>query len=418
MNFHRGYKLSLAAITVGLLSGCASTTGMGESSYDSSTVSPRSVTTPKYSTAKGIVFPALNSPSIHDALVEAKSFASSTSRRFSYKFKETSIGRVGPFYFPGGNIFALKGAIEKKGIFADVVGASSLAMYRTKRATKALPHFNKKNTSTLTRGLKRINGVSGVSLSSGASSVSYTYTLAAKAKAEKLISSFSRTYKTHRATKNLPTLNKKDTARLKRGLSSISGVTSVKISGGNTPVVSYTYTTLAKDKADKYLHSFRRSLGATVGVKANDGMTIKDIVQRLYPYETISHFEDERYVVNSGGVLINDMRELNHVLNRRGKSIKHIKVYDEAGKKVSSFVVSEFKPLILDHPYTIKTALKELGDLKGVRYETLVDGNIPVNKSVRINKLEDLNRYLKETTGQTLKARKTKQGTVIIKAGN
>ena len=84
------------------------------------------------------------------------------------------------------------------------------------------------------------------------------------------------------------------------------------------------------------------------------------------------------------------------------------------GYSNSTVVVIKGGGIGLDKPYTVKTFLRELGNSNGKIYDVYADTNIPVNKNVKINGVEDLNTYLRKTTGVKLKTKKTKSGLIIV----
>jgi len=68
----------------------------------------------------------------------------------------------------------------------------------------------------------------------------------------------------------------------------------------------------------------------------------------------------------------------------------------------------------LDKPYTVKTFLRKLGRETGKSYDVYADTNIPVDRTVRIKGVADLNKYLKKTTGVSISAKTTKSGLIIV----
>ena len=353
MYFSLNLKLPLLTVLSLPFLGCTSyQQTLYANNYDHSTLAAKNVTVPSYTKTKGTIFPMLNAPSLISAMVEAKSFASSTSSRFFYRFADNKSKRTKSFFFEGGDIYALSRALKDKNLFGDVRYGNTLIISSTKKFTVNIAKDTRKGYEEIRKKLRNIPGVSKMRITTGAQ-----------------------------------------------------------------PKIKYTATPHGLEAVKKTIHAYNRKKGMSFGVKVGAAMSLNEIVKKLYPYNVISHFEGENYIVNSNGVIINTITDLNRLLNKRGKSIQKRNVVGENGEKMISFAISRYAPIILDHPYTIRTIVQELGKRKGIDYEVMVDSNIPVNKHVQINKLADLNRYLKDTTGQTIRTSKGKNGVVKVHSG-
>lgn len=499
--------------------------------YDSSTVKTSSVTVPTYSAPGAIVFPMLNAPSLREAMVEAKSFADATSRRFFYELLDEEAKRKSPFYFPGGTIYALKDTLKEFNLYADVSYSNTIKIYSKKKQTIKLQIFDtytpllnalkgnpymrnvslrgtvltldtypkgedqlgglihgftvehtlKKRTvklpaleskNLLIQKLRAVKGIRNVK--SEGNTLTFVGTSGTLAQASAVVEDFKGIHTLESRFVTIGSVESKNV--LIQKLKKIKGIQSVKeqsdsvalvgtanaldqassIAGSyaaahtvdsyfdkigvskshnelltslkkvkgiqnasivHTPYLGVQYTAtkdalpIAKDKIRYFNAEKTEAMGVEVASNTKDN-TIRGVLEKMYPYNKISHFDGESDEISYSGAIAN-IDQLNEILHNEGKTISQYEFNAQDGSKKYSFTVGKYHPIILNRPYTVKTLIKELSAQSGVDYDVSFDANIPVNKNVKIEKLEDLNKYLKKTTGQSFEAKKVNKKVVI-----
>lgn len=324
--------------------------------YDSSTVAPDKITIPIYTKAKPFVLPEVHTPSLIEGMIELDSYAEAIGRRFSYKISSNKIKKISPFNFEGGDIYALKASLEGHNLSVDVLAGSTI------RISKAKP---RKRTET------RITTV---------------------------------------------VADAKDYAPLITDLKKINGVKNIKVIKSQGNLISFIVSDESKKRANEAVALFNAARNMNVPVKVTNNTTVRQIVEKMHPYKVIPPFEGESTVVNTTSGVIATMDQLDKELNKQKKTITSYP-YQANGKFGVSFTLGQYEAIVLDRPYTIKTLVKKLGKQNGIDYRVTFDANIPVNKNVRIKKLEDLNKYLKATTGHSFKQKKKKGQIIIVPGG-
>jgi len=305
--------------------------------YDASTVGSSVITTPSYSTPSTMILPLINTPTLGEGIVEAKSFAEATGRRFSVKLSKNNLRSRKPFFFRGGNIHSFAKAIRRCDLFADV-HENTVSVYEIKKIVFPLESTNSKYVNQLKRDISSISGISNLRLNRRSKKISFTGTQSALSSAFVLVEGYNNMIKTEKLKKCYAKIAKANAAMLKKALPKVTK------SSGNavaTPV-SPVNNPVPKTSASSY------------PVIPNSATPAKTAVSN--------------------------------------------------------------QKIILDRPYTIRSIIHKLSERDKKKYKVMIDGNIPVDKGVSIGKIEDLNKYLQRSTGRFLLIRKKKNGTIIVDA--
>ncbi|MBD3822935.1 MAG: hypothetical protein IE916_00300 [Epsilonproteobacteria bacterium] len=401
------------------------------------------------------VLPLLHHSTLVEALNEAKDYANSTSQPFSFKITDDTAKRLSPIYFNGGTVSELGNYLQERGVFVEV-GGNRIAISSRKMVTLDFPTLGdikslKKAISSVHdaksikyRGNRLFVSVTPESLNEINNKINAHNLLVAKAKeeaerreqarlaaiAQKEQEKRERLEKERLAKQEaeeskarlaqLEAQRKEEEARKKVELARIEAEKKAKLAKMEADMAlrkakeeAERKANIAKLEADRKATAEMEKRRLARGQGIYEGVTLLQIVQRLYPNESVVPFEHGEFEIGFSEQKVTSINDLDAVLKRRKKTIRKIKVTNAEGKKQLSFVVADYKPIMLNKPYTIKTIVKELGEQTGINYELDFDGNVPVDKTVKIEKLEDLNQYLKRATGTEMSAQ-TSNGTVYI----
>lgn len=340
--------------------------------------------------------PFVNKSSMAGGLTEIKDYAASVGRRFDYRFKDTRAKRLSPFVFNGGSIYALQEYIKSLGAYSDVVGGSSITIYSTKTTSM---YAEKGNTKKLLKEIKRLGGVQRVWKKG--SDVVFTATPQGEHDAKVLVSTYNIQRIAYIAKKKADVRAKEEAKHLAKKRKEEAKIKR------------------AKEKEAKRLAKLEKQKQIRLAKQKYDPSktTLYEVVKRINPGVNIMMFVEGDLILGADGVRIKNEKELNNYLKaKKKKEIQRVYVIDEAKKKRLTYAVNEFEPIVLDHPQTIRGVVELISARNGKDYEINFDGNVPVNKNVKIEKLEDLNTYLRRTTGTTIKSHKTKSGVIVVES--
>lgn len=216
-------------------------------------------------------------------------------------------------------------------------------------------------------------------------------------------------------TVTLPIAETKDAKSLTKKLRAIKGVSNVKVIGvGQEPTATLTATPNALKEAKRTIEMHNVKKNASFGFKTEGEISLLEACKKLYPYANVTYFDGSNHKIDKNGVVIRNIDDVNRVLAEDNKKIEKVYIDKKDGTKEMSFIVSKYQPIVLDRPYTLKGLVKEIGKRQNIEYVVNMDTNVPVNKNVKIEKLEDLNQYLRNTTGHTFSVKKSESGNVVI----
>lgn len=340
--------------------------------------------------------PFVNKSSMVGGLTEIKDYATSVGRRFDFRFKDTRAKQLAPFVFNGGNIYTLQKYIKSLGAYSDVVGQNFITIYSTKTTSM---YAEKGNTKKLLREIKRLNGVKRVWKKGN--DVIFTSTPQGEHDAKVLVSTYNIQKIAYLAKKKADARAKQEALLLAKKRKEAEKIKR------------------AKEKEAKRLARIEREKQIRLAKQKYDPSktTLYEVVKRINPGVNIMMFVDGDLIIGADGVRIKNEKELNNYLKaKKKKEIQRVYVIDEEKKKRLTYAVNEFEPIILDHPQTIRGVVELISERNGKDYEINFDGNVPVNKNIKIEKLEDLNTYLRRTTGTTIKSHKTKTGVIVVES--
>jgi hypothetical protein len=307
--------------------------------FDPSTLPAKVVTIPQIAPSRKPMVPPVHSPNLREALQEIKSYNWSISAPFYYSVKGRSALGKGPIRFSGGSLDSFAFYIRNFGLFVDLKYGNTLVV---------------SNTRTIKIPLWKIPA----------------------SKRKRLVS------------------------RLRHG----PGVLSVHVRGRKAPVVISTvtpkgwqYISRFNPTPDSYA-SWGRASGSNSGHALPGGESLMSILKRLYPYSEIPIFSGYDIRI-PGSSRIKNIYALNRVLRKRYRSFLERVDEHEQGDDVLRFHLIRYRPIRLDQPMTVSDIAEALAKRTGEKFIVYKDMNVPVNPSVKIGKLEDLNRYISDTTG-------------------
>lgn len=383
-----------------------------ESNYDSSTVGSAFVSTPKVTTAKELLLPAVSSESLNEALVDFKSYAEAIGRKFTYHVKAEKKLLSRHFSFSGGGVNTLVHRLNDYGFYANYSSRGMLSIISSK--THSFDVSNVYSPSLLSKKVKAVQGVTSVHLRKNRLAVTASYT--GNQKASAVIELYTANNKLVTGQKTLA--SKKGVKELRKKILKEKGVSRFDVKIGQVIIAVYLSTKDAEKTIEKEILHFNRTSSLaekrSIAVALSHKKTLRDILVAMHPYTEISPFQGEGIILDlSKGVITTD-KQLNETLKKQGKYISAYPYRNASGHHAISYTVGKYEPISLDIPYTVKTLVKKLGEYEGVSYDVSFDANIPVNRNVKIRRLEDLNKYLKATHGQSFRKKKISKDTYKI----